>query len=133
MVVRIIYRPSYSRLTVTHDAVAHSDGYAFGSTDATHEREPAVRPRARSQRVALRSLALLLVRLGLGALAMAAWRIASDLGLPLHFAITGGVLSHWQVWFGAAVLCLGSAGLVVRRLQFARMQDARNSGREQAA
>lgn len=132
MVVRIIYRPSYPSLTFTHDAVG-SSGYAFETVGARRECKPAAKPRTRSQRVALRSLALLLIRLGLGTFAMAAWRIASDLGLPLRFVITGGVLSHWQVWFGTAVLCLGSAGLVVRRLQFAKTQDGRNDGREQAA
>lgn len=132
MVVRIIYRPSHTRLTVTHDTVSRG-GYAFESAGAARESKPAAKPHTRSQRVALRSLALLLVRLGLGSLAMAAWRIASDLGLPLRFVITGGVMSHWQVWFGTSVLCLGSAGLVVRRLQFAKAQDGRNDGREQAA
>jgi hypothetical protein len=71
--------------------------------------------------------------MGLAALIMAAWRIAADLGLPLPFLFTGGVLSHWQVWFSAAVLLAGSAGLVARRLQFGRARDDGNPGRAEEA
>jgi len=108
-------------------------GSSFEPELALRGSKPIAKPLPHSRRVALRSLALLLVRMGLGALAMAAWRIAADLGLPIPFVITGGVFSHWQVWFSAAVLLVGSAGLVARRLQFGRAQDDANSGREQAA
>lgn len=78
-------------------------------------------------------MALLLFRLGLAAVAMAVWRIADDLGLPLPFAFPSGMLSHWQVWFGAAVLLLGSAGLVARRLLLGKARDEQNADRVQAA
>jgi hypothetical protein len=97
------------------------------------EPEAAPKPPARSYSGVLRSVALFLVRLGLGTLAMAAWRIAVDLGLPIPFIIPAGVLSHWQVWFGAAVVLFGCAGLVARRLEFGRARDDRNVSREQAA
>ena len=71
--------------------------------------------------------------MGFGAMAMAAWRIASDLGLPIPFVITGGMFSHWQVWFSAAVLLVVTAAWVARRLEFGSVRDGANSGREQAA
>jgi hypothetical protein len=118
-------------MTVTRNAVGVASSFEAGT--ARRESEPVVKPGSRSHRVVLRSLALLLVRLGLGALVMAAWRIAADLGLPLRFVITGGLLSHWQVWFGAGVLLVGSAGLVARRLQFGRARDESDADRAEAA
>jgi hypothetical protein len=132
MIVRIIYRPSHPQLAATRGAV-YGRGASLEEKIAVRESKAPAKPLPRSQRVALRSLALFLVRMGLGSLGMAAWRIASDLGLPIPFVITGGVFSHWQVWFSAAVLLVGSAGLVARRLQFGRAQDDAKSGREQAA
>lgn len=117
MVFRIIYRPSYPHMTVTHNAVDGA-GSSFEQETVVHELGPAAKPGPHSHRVVLRSIALLLARLGFGALVMAAWRIAADLGLPLQFVITSGLMSHWQVWFGAGVLLVASAGLVARRLQF---------------
>lgn len=132
MIVRIIYRPSYPHMAAACRTVYGRDS-SFEPETAARKPEATARPLPRSQRVALRSLVLLLVRMGLGSLSMAAWRIASDLGLPIPFVITGGVFSHWQVWFSTAVLLVGSAGLLARRLQFGRAQDDTNSSREQAA
>ena len=60
-------------------------------------------------------------------------RIADDLGLPVPFVFPNGILSHWQVWFGAAVLLLGSAGLAARRLLLGRAQEERDAGTARAA
>ena len=122
MVFRIIYRPSYPHMTVTRNAV-DGGGSSFKPEAVLRESEPAAKPGSHSHRVVLRSIALLLVRLGVGAFVMAAWRIAADLGLPLSFVITGGLLSHWQVWFGTGVLLVASAGLVARRLQFNKARE----------
>ena len=45
------------------------------------------------------------------------WRIAQDLGWAGDFIITDGLLSHWQVWIGAAVLL---QVLALRLLSYAR-------------
>lgn len=132
MIVRIIYRPSYPQTVVTKGTV-DGGGSSFEPELALRGSKPAAKPLPHSQRVALRSLALILVRMGFGALAMAAWRIASDLGLPIPFVITGGMFSHWQIWFSAAVLLVVSAALVARRLEFGRARDDANSSREEAA
>jgi hypothetical protein len=34
---------------------------------------------------------------------MAAWRYGADAGWTDEFAVSGGLLSHWQVWLGIAV------------------------------
>src|ERR1035437_186076 len=100
MVVRIIYRPSHPRIAATPNAGREDDRSIAPGTPG-RAAAPAAKPASRLRRAALRSLALLLVRLGSGAFAMAAWRIAADLGLPLRFVIANGVFSHWQVWFGS--------------------------------
>lgn len=132
MLVRIIYRPSHRRRTVTLKTV-DGRGSCFEPEAAVRESESVAKSGSRSHRVVIRSLALLLVRLGFVAMVMAAWRIAADLGLPLHFVIKGGVLSHWQVWFAAAVLLVGGAGLVARRLQFGKARDDGDPSRAEAA
>ena len=117
MLVRIIYRPSRPLVRVAHNAVG-AGRPASEPEDPFSEANPVTRWRLK--RATLRPLALFLFRLALVALFLAAWRIAADLGLPLPFLFTGGVLSHWQVWFSAAILLAGSAGLVARRLQFTK-------------
>lgn len=32
------------------------------------------------------------------------WRIGSDLGWTGDFVFTRGILSHWQIWIGAAIV-----------------------------
>ncbi len=45
------------------------------------------------------------------------WRLAEDLGWAGNFIIAEGLLSHWQVWLGAAGLLQFAAW---RLLQYAR-------------
>jgi hypothetical protein len=53
------------------------------------------------------ALAALLTPLSLGSFTMGFWNIAADLRWTGRFAISGGVLSHWEVWLvGAAILLL---------------------------
>ena len=137
MVVRIIYRPSHPGVMAPPRPAGGRSPLSLGLADLPPEvsaREPEAAPKpAPSYSGVLRSVALSLVRLGLAALAMATWRIAVDLGLPVPFIIPAGIFSHWQVWFGAAVLLLAGAGLVARRLEFGRAREDQSTGREQAA
>ena len=59
-------------------------------------------------RTGTRNLAIaagtLLTPAALIASVLAVWRIAADLKVANTFAIPSGVFSHWQVWFGAAVV-----------------------------
>lgn len=48
------------------------------------------------------------------ALALAFWRLGADLRLTGEFAIREGLLSHWQVWLGLAVLLEIGAALLGR-------------------
>ena len=132
MLVRIIYRPSYPRMTVRHSAVDGA-GAPFQPRTADGAAESVAKTGSRSHRKVIRALALLLVRLGFGAMVMAAWRIAADLGLPIPFAIKSGVLIHWQVWFGGGVLLVAGAGLLARRLRFGRERDDAGSGQAEEA
>ena len=79
------------------------------------------------------SLVLILVRLGSVAVALAVWRIASDLGLFYGFLFSTGVLSHWQVWFALGVLLSGSALTLSRRLQLAHASEAARADQAQVA
>ena len=48
-------------------------------------------------------LGLLLTPVAAGAGALAAWRFGVDAGWTSAFFISGGVLSHWQVWGAFAI------------------------------
>ena len=49
----------------------------------------------------LTATVLTLVSISLGSFGL--WRIGSDLGWAGDFVFTKGILSHWQVWIGAAI------------------------------
>jgi hypothetical protein len=58
---------------------------------------------------------------------MGAWRIGNDLDLVAgDFVFTHGLLSHWQVWIGAAAAIQYAAWLLTRyaRLNAAAWQEA---------
>jgi hypothetical protein len=57
-------------------------------------------------------LAAFLVPSALLALTICFWSFAAELGLISEFYVTGGLFSHWQVWFFAAVLLSASATLL---------------------
>jgi hypothetical protein len=59
-------------------------------------------------------LAALLTPLSLGAFTMAFWNMAADLQWTRGFAISSGVLSHWEVWLAGAALLLLVARLLNR-------------------
>ena len=48
------------------------------------------------------------------------WRVAQDLGWAGDFVIAEGLLSHWQVWIGAAILL---QWLALRLLTYARSSE----------
>jgi hypothetical protein len=58
----------------------------------------------KKQRVALAAAALL-VPVCVVTWVLSAWRIGSDLGLTGGFAVSSGLLSHWQVLVALALVC----------------------------
>ena len=52
--------------------------------------------------------------LSVGASLFAFWRLGSDLNWTVHFAISGGLFSHWQVWLAMAVLLQIGASMLNR-------------------
>lgn len=58
---------------------------------------------------------LTLVSISLGSFGL--WRVGTDLGWAGDFVFTSGILSHWQVWIGAAA---GVQYLVWHLSQYAR-------------
>ena len=61
-------------------------------------------------------------------LTLAAWRLTSDLGWTGEFAITEGLLSHWQVWM---TLTIGTGIVGVKLLRLARAHEAKVLAEEQ--
>ena len=59
-------------------------------------------------------LGLLLTPVAAGAGALAAWRFGVDAGWTRAFFITGGVLSHWQVWCAFARSAEAGAYMLIR-------------------
>lgn len=45
---------------------------------------------------------------------LAFWRFGADLQWTREFAISDGLLSHWQVWFAIFILLQGSVVLLNR-------------------
>jgi hypothetical protein len=65
-------------------------------------RDRATTPEERNSRVAMLSASLLtLVAISCGSLGL--WRVGTDLEWAGDFVIQDGLLSHWQVWVGAAI------------------------------
>ncbi|MEK7406597.1 MAG: hypothetical protein AAB225_15955 [Acidobacteriota bacterium] len=50
----------------------------------------------------------------LAAVALAVWRLATDLKVTASFAVSRGLFSHWQVWTVMAVLLAGCAWRLAR-------------------
>ena len=48
------------------------------------------------------------------ALGLGFWRLGADLGWTGQFAISSGLFSHWQVWFGLAVVVQVLAATILR-------------------
>ena len=60
----------------------------------------------------LSMLAAMLTLVAVVAGALGVWRLAADPGWTSYFFVASGLLSHWQVWFTAAmVVCASSRGL----------------------
>ena len=59
------------------------------------------RARRKNRHVAL-ALAALISPAALVAGLLGLWRLAADLDMAGRFAISAGLFSHWQVWFGCA-------------------------------
>jgi hypothetical protein len=60
------------------------------------------RRQGKNSRIAMLAASLLtLVSISCGSLGM--WRIGSDLAWAGEFVFPAGLLSHWQVWIGAAI------------------------------
>ncbi|MCS7024737.1 MAG: hypothetical protein NZV14_08035 [Bryobacteraceae bacterium] len=47
-------------------------------------------------------------------LALAAWRLGSDIGITGEFVIAEGILSHWQVWVALAALLQFASSFLTR-------------------
>ena len=58
--------------------------------------------------------------------ALAFWRLGQDMGFARSFFITEGPLSHWQVWFVAASLVLGTSQWLNRRASISDDEPATN-------
>ena len=137
MTIRLIYRRNPTILARRVDGQRSEYSETLRSAPyEDEESEAGTAPAANSRRWlsgAMESLVLILVRLASVAVALAVWRIASDLGLFYGFLFSTGVLSHWQVWFALGVLLSGTALTLSRRLQLAHANGAARTNQAQAA
>ena len=56
----------------------------------------------KNQRLAL-AVGSLLTPAAVMSFVLGLWRLAADVKLTGDFAISSGLFSHWQIWFGSAV------------------------------
>lgn len=61
---------------------------------------------------------------------MSLWRVGTDLALAGDFAFHDGLLSHWQVWAGAAIAIQYVAWQLTRYAKKAVVRDAETSPEE---
>ena len=66
-------------------------------------RGPAVRRGRGKNRQLAWAAGALLAPAAVMALALGVWRLAADLRWAREFAVSEGLLSHWQVWLGIAI------------------------------
>ena len=71
------------------------------------------RARRKNRHIAL-ALAALITPAALVACLLGLWRLAADLDMAGRFAISAGLFSHWQVWFGCAAV-LESIAIALNR------------------
>ncbi len=87
-------------------------------------RGPKVAKQRDSNRQVALAMASLLTPAALMALALALWRLGTDLKIAGPFAITTGFFSHWQVWIGTSAALFISAAYLNR---YGHSRDAQES------
>ncbi len=68
--------------------------------------------------------ATLLAPAAVSAMALSCWRLSADLRWTRAFFVSDGLWSHWQVWFGLAVL-LETVVILLNRFGRGARQTAR--------
>jgi len=95
-------------------------------------RGPKLTPEERNGRIAMSSASLLtLVAIGCGSLGL--WRVGTDLEWAGDFVIQDGLLSHWQVWVGAAIAMQYTSWWLARYAGILRIAAVEVSSRSASA
>ncbi|HWE49818.1 MAG TPA: hypothetical protein VG273_08520 [Bryobacteraceae bacterium] len=82
-----------------------------------------MRRQGKNSRIAMLAASLLtLVSISCGSLGL--WRIGTDLNWAGDFVFSQGLLSHWQVWIGAAIAVQYGCWRLTRYARLAREQNA---------
>ena len=92
------------------------------------QRGPTVRYRPGGRRRLALAFAAFLHPAALMAAALAGWRLTADIGWAGDFPFSSGMLSHWQVWIGAAAVLVFTARILNRYGQRADSIPPRSSG-----
>jgi hypothetical protein len=80
------------------------------------------RRQGKNSRMALLAASLLtLVSVAFASLGM--WRLGTDVGWAGEFVFSSGLLSHWQVWIGAAVIVQYTGWRLTRYARAARKSE----------
>lgn len=82
---------------------------------------------------AARVAAYLLTIASISCASLGVWRIGDDLGWAGDFVFKDGVMSHWQVWVGAAIATQYVAWQLTQHARRATERQAEPEPRERAA
>jgi hypothetical protein len=89
-------------------------GTSFMVVKIRFGRGPVVSRRSGKNSRIARLASSLLTLVALGGASLGFWRVSTDLGWAGDFVVSSGIMSHWQIWIGAAAAIQYAAWRLLR-------------------